>query len=116
MTIIIALLGTLMFGVLIAVLIKVTTDNYKINGAIGGKLVMVEPIIKQQAKHTGYSVGYTSRGTVTTHEHYKYEDVIVNYRHTYRVTYKDGSVREVWCLKGDKVDRALSRFEWKIPM
>lgn len=110
------LIGSIIIVAILVVLIKYTCDNHQIKDAIGAELINVEPIIKQDARPTGYTVGYTSRGTVTAHNHYKYEDVVVGYRHTYRVTYKDGSVREVGCLKGDRVYKALSRFERKIPL
>ena len=64
---------------------------------VEAKIIKVEPIIKRQAEQTGYSIGYGAN--YTYHEHYRYRNVKVGERVTFRIKWCSGGVGSVTCKR-----------------
>ena len=88
---IIGAIALVIFWIYIMILRKYETS------VIETEIINIEPIIKKQAENTGYSVGYGKH--VTYHEHYRYRNVKVGDRVTFKVRWKNGNVNTITCKK-----------------
>lgn len=72
---------------------------------VEAKVIKVEPIIKRQAEQTGYSIGYGAN--YTYHEHYRYRNVKVGERITFRIKWCSGGVGSVTCKRDGEIFEIL---------
>lgn len=63
------------------------------------EIIKIEPIIENQAKKVGSSVGYGR--DLSYHEHYQYVDVKVGEKVTFRVKWNNGKISTITCKGGD---------------
>jgi hypothetical protein len=74
------------------------------------EIIRVEPIVKKQAESTGCSVGYGKY--LTYHEHYRYRNVKVGDRVTFRIKWNNGSFGTVTCKKdGETFNRLYPKLK-----
>ena len=105
------ILPALLIGVIVGSIIGLVVHcavmiRYEI-GVVETQIIKVEPIIKQQAQNTGYSVGYGY------YEHYEYADVKVGDEITFRVKWNDGYTNTITCKKGNSTYKRLyKKLRW----
>ena len=89
---------------LIAYLIVLIVLNKKI---VETEIINSEPIMGRRAENTGYSIGYGK--SLSYREHYRYKNVQVGERVTFRVLWNSGNVTTLVCNSGDMMYKMLYR-------
>lgn len=97
------ILGAVAVG-LIAYLIVLIVLNKKI---IETEIIKSEPIMGRRAENTGYSIGYGK--SLSYREHYRYKNVQVGERVTFRILWSGGNVTTIVCNSGDAIYKRLYR-------
>lgn len=99
-------IGSFAFSILATVVtiligLRVRAKRFKNidNNALKVTVIDETPIIKRQAENTGYTVSY-GRG-ISSHEHYRYRNVITGYIVTFKVEWCNGREEIIKCKKDD---------------
>lgn len=96
-----ALPYALIIGVVVAIIAwivrKKLLDDYREN-VEKAEIINEEPIIKRVAENTGYTISY-GRG-LSTHNHYRYKNVVTGKRVKFMVYWKSGLRETVVCKEG----------------
>ena len=72
--------------------------EYLKNNLVKAKIVSSEPIVERRAENTGYTVSYGRY--LSSHEHYRYRNVITGHNVTFRCYFKDGKDKLWSCKEG----------------
>ena len=89
---------------LIAYLIVLIVLNKKI---VETEIISSEPIMGRRAENTGYSIGYGK--SLSYREYYKYKNVQVGERVTFRILWDSGNTTTAVCNSGDAMYKRLYR-------
>ncbi len=71
------------------------------------EIINSEPIMGKRAENTGYTIGYGK--SLSYREHYKYKNVQVGERVTFRVLWNNGNVTTQVCNSGDEMYKRFYR-------
>lgn len=98
-------LGAVFVGVIVGIIVHWVTMRRYETAVVETEIIKEEPIMKRQAESTGYSVGYGK--SLSYHEHYRYKDVKVGEKVTFRVTWNNGYINTITCNEGDATFKRL---------
>lgn len=89
-----ALIIAIVAAIIVWIVRKKLLDNYREN-VEKAEIISEEPIIKRVAENTGYTVSYGR--WLSTHNHYRYKNVVTGKRIKFMVYWKSGLRETVVC-------------------